>query len=127
MGNCVKILGLPKSLHRSFRRALALSGAGSQSQWLHAQVRRLIREQQELHGDNLLRVLTSEESEIVSAIQSGAAEFPQIVEESMIAEHRVRAIIDDLVERGIVQERRKGGKTDGARGAAVKLYFAEKE
>ena len=125
MGDAVRILGLPRRLHRLFRRSLALSGAGSQSQWLSGQVRRLIREQQEIHGDDLLRVLTIEETEIVTVIRSGAAEFPQIVEESMLAESRVRTILDDLVDRGIVQERKKGGKTDGARGAAVKLYFAE--
>jgi len=110
-----------------FRRSLALSGAGSQSQWLSGQVRRLIREQQEIHGEDLLRVLTIEETEIVSVIRSGAAEFPQIVEESMIAESRVRVILDDLVDRGIVQERKKGGKTDKARGAAIALYFADSE
>lgn len=127
MGDAVRILGLPRRLHRLFRRSLQLSGAGSQSQWLSGQVRRLIREQQEIHGEDLLRVLTIEETEIIAVIRSGAAEFPQIVEESMLAESRVRAILDDLVDRGIVQERKKGGKTDGARGAAITLYFADSE
>lgn len=125
MGESVRILGLPKRLHKLFRRSLALSGAGSQSQWLSGQVRRLIREQQEIHGENLLCVLTVEESEVVAVIRDGAAELQQIVEESMITESRVRAILDDLVERGIVQTRRKGGKTDAARGAAITLYFTE--
>lgn len=127
MGDAVRILGLPKSVHRLFRRSLQLAGAGSQSQWLATQIRRHIREQQEIHGENLLQVLTAEEADIVALIRSGAAEFPQIVEESLMTERRVRELVDDLVERGIVHERRKGGKTDGARGAVIKLYFADKE
>lgn len=123
MSSSVRILGLPKHLHRLFRRSLDLAGAGSQSQFLYSVVRRTIREQQEIHGEDLLRVLTAEEEDLLSVIRSGAAEFPQIVRESLMAERRVRELVNDLVERGIIEERKKGGKTEGARGAAITLYF----
>lgn len=87
----------------------------------------MIREQQEVHGSDLMKVLTAEELDLVTVIRSGAAEFSQIVEESLIAEARVRKVLDELVERGLVQVRKKGGKTDGARGASITLYFVDPE
>ena len=123
MGSAVRIAGLPKSTHKLFKRALAVSGAGSQSRWLSTQIRKFIREQQEKCGDDLFKVLTVEEQDIISIIQSGAAEIQQITEESLLHEQRVRQLLADLVERGILETRKKGGKTAVARGAVIDLYF----
>src|SRR5215813_2649539 len=126
MGQAVRILGVPKSTRKLFRRALALSGAGSQSRWLLTQVRRFIREQQEKFGEDLLTALTEEEKDILSIIESGAAEIQHIAEESLLPENQVLKILTDLIEMGFVESRPKGGKTDGARGAKITLYFVKK-
>ena len=123
MGHTIRIHGLPKTTRRLFRRALALSGAGSQAQWLSTQIRRLIREQEEQFGGDLLRVLTSEERDLLDVIKSGAAEPQQIVEESLLPAKKVEAMLADLIERGLVERRPKGGKTEQARGAKIMLYF----
>jgi len=123
MNKAVRILGLSKPTHKLFKRALALSGAGSQSKWLDAQVRKFIRAQQERFGPNLFQALTEEEQDIISIIESGAAEIQQIAEESLLHEQRVRQLLADLVERGILEIRKKGGKTAVARGAVIDLYF----
>ncbi len=123
MGSNPRISGLPKNTHRLFRRALALSGAGSQSKWLSIQVRRLIREQQEKFGEDLLQVLTLEEKDILDVIASGAAELGQIIEETLQPERRVHQLLNDLIERGYLEVRKKGGKTEQARGAVIRMYF----
>src|SRR5262249_14173136 len=105
MGQAVRILGVPKSTRKLFRRALALSGAGSQSRWLLTQVRRFIREQQEKFGEDLLTALTEEEKDLIDIIASGAAEIQHIVEAATLPEKRVASIIADLIERGFVEER----------------------
>jgi hypothetical protein len=126
MGEAVRILGVPKKTHKRFRRALAVAGAGSQSQWLMAQIRRFIREQEGKFGEDLFLVLTDEEKDLLEIIGSGAAELQHIAEESLLPEKQVAKLIADLVDRGFVEERFKGGKTEQARGAKIKLYFVKK-
>jgi hypothetical protein len=123
MGKAVRVINVPKGTHKLFRRALALAGAGSQSRWLLTQIRRFIREQENKFGEDLFNVLTDEEKDILSIIESGAAELQHIAEESLLPEKQVAKIITDLIDRGFVEERVKGGKTDQARGAKIKLYF----
>ena len=45
----------------------------------------------------------------------------------MLPERRVTAIVADLVDRGFVERRKKGGKTERARGAVIDLYFVAEE
>lgn len=121
----VQVRHLPKGTHKYFRRALALAGAGSQSKWLLTQIRQFIRQQQERFGEDLFEVLTDEERDLLEIIRSGAAELQHIAEESMLPERRVTAILCDLVERGLVEKRKKGGKTERARGAVIEMYFVK--
>jgi hypothetical protein len=120
-GRSVQIRGLSRQLHSEFRRAVAIDGC-SMSQWLAGRVRQFVRSQKQKHGD-LFSVLTPEEREIIEVIQDGAAEFDYLVEETMLPARRVEAILSDLIDRGIVEPRVKGGKTDRARGARITLYF----
>ncbi|HKX30643.1 MAG TPA: hypothetical protein VJ302_23340 [Blastocatellia bacterium] len=118
----VKLVNVPKPTHRLFRRALTLSGAGPQSRWLLAKMRQFIRETQREYGEDLFTVLTAEEDDLLRIISSGAAELLHIVEESMLPEKRVESMIADLIDRGFIDVRKRGG-TEKARGASVKLYF----
>lgn len=119
----IRIQGVPKHIHGQFRRALALAGAGSQSKWILTQIRQFVRQQQEKFGEDLFHVLTAEEKDLLDVIASGAAELPQIIEESMLPEKQVITMLTELKDRGFIEERPKGGKTDQARGAKIKLYF----
>lgn len=121
-GNSVRVLGLSPSLQVKFRRAVALMGRGSQSQFLAASIRRLIQEAEQQHG-NLLTVLTPDEEDVVRAVADGAAELQQIIEETLIAAGKVEKLLTELIGRGILEARKKGGKTEGARGATIKMYF----
>lgn len=121
-GTSVRVLGLSKSLQVKYRRAVALSGARSQSQHLLSMIRRAILEAEQKHGD-LLHALTPEEQDVLGVIEAGAAEVSQIAEETLLTVRRVEQVLDELIARGLVELRRKGGKTDGARGAVIKLYF----
>lgn len=123
MKRAVVIKNLPRPLRQRFTRALQLLGAGSQAQWLQIQIRRVIREAEARFGADLFEILTVEEQLVVEVIQDGAAEIQQIIDETFLAEGRVETLLKNLCERGILEERRKGGKTDGARGASLKLYF----
>jgi hypothetical protein len=123
----VKILNLPKPIREQFIRALALSGAGSQSSWIYAQIRRFIRQQQEQFGEDLFQVLTAEERDLINVIESGAAEIQHIAQESLLPLYQVERLLNDLIARGIVETQKKGGKTDGARGARIDLYFVSKK
>lgn len=125
MKNYLRIAGLPRQIRRPFRRALQLAGVESQTQWLYMQIRRTIREQQEIHGQDLFQAITIEESEVIRVVRSGAAELPHIIDESMIPPRRVEQILADLVDRGIIEERRRGGKSEAARGATVTMYFVK--
>jgi hypothetical protein len=127
MGKAVRVLNLPKGTHKLFRRALAIAGAGSQSKWLLTQIRQFVRQQQQKFGEDLFQVLTAEEKDLLEIIASVAAEIQHIAEESMLPEKQVAKIIADLVDRGLVEERAKGGKTDQARGAKIKLYFVKEK
>ncbi len=120
-GRSVQIRGLSRQLHNEFRRAVALDGC-SMSQWLAGRVRQFVRSQKRKHGD-LFSVLTPEEQDVVETIQDGCAEFDHIVDETLIPARRVECVLADLVQRGIVELREKGGKTDRARGAKITLYF----
>lgn len=121
-GTSVRLLGVPKSLRIKFQRAVAFSGARSQSSYLLSVVRRAILDAEQKHGD-LLDVLTPEEADIVQVVTSGAAELQQIIEETLLSAKKVEQLLDGLVERKVLEIRKKGGKTEGARGAVVKLYF----
>jgi hypothetical protein len=121
-GNSVRILGLPKLLKIKFRRAVILAGEQSQSKWLANQVRRLIRQQEKLHGD-LMSALTPTEIEIIEVVEDGANDPEHIAAEMMMPFSRLGPLLADLVERDILEIRRQGGKTDQARGARRPLYF----
>lgn len=121
-GTSVRLLGVPRSLRIKFQRAVALSGAPSQSSFLSSMVRRTVLDAEQRHGD-LLNVLTPEEADIVQVVTSGAAEIQQIIEETLLSAKKVEQLLDGLVERKVLEIRKKGGKTEGARGAVVKLYF----
>src|SRR5262245_28326528 len=122
----LRIFGLSSQVRKKFARALRLSGAGSQSKWLQAQVLRFIRRQEEIHGD-LLLALTADEQWLVEVIASGAAEPDHIAEETGYAKAAVERLLDDLVERGVLEARKQGGKTDSARGARRDLYFVSEK
>lgn len=125
-GQAVQIRNLPKPLRVKFARASSLSGM-SQSQAAIFIARRFVREAEEKFGD-LFNSPTPAESDVVSAVRSGAAESQLIAEETGIPLLRLtnkqkRGILDDMVSRGILVTRKKGGKTEGARGAVIDLYF----
>jgi DNA-binding MarR family transcriptional regulator len=123
----VQIANLSQPTRRKFARALHLLGKGSQSAWLSVQVRRVIREAAIQFGEGFEQThLTEEEQFVCEVIADGAAEIGEIARESMIHEQRVRAILKRLLEYGWIEERRKGGKTDAARGATIKLYFPKR-
>lgn len=126
MARVAEIRNLPAPLRRRFTRALQLLGVGSTSQWVHVQVRRAIREAEARFGDDLFRHLTEEERWIAEVIGDGAAELPHIAQESAMPVERVARVLVRLIQIGQVEERRKGGKTKVARGAATKLYFLAK-
>jgi DNA replication initiation complex subunit (GINS family) len=119
----VRIAGLDKRTQIMFRRSLALLGAGSQSKWLQTRIRLFIRQAQERFGDDLFEVLTEEERQILEVIASGAAEIQHICEETLLQRQQAERLIHELCERGLLMERKKGGKTEQARGAKVSLYF----
>jgi hypothetical protein len=118
----LKIRGLSSQIRKKFSRALRLSGAGSQSQWLHVQINRFIRQVELKHGD-LLLALTVDEQWLVEVVASGAAEPVHIAEETGFALQAVERLLADLVDRDVLEIRRQGGKTDAARGARRPLYF----
>src|SRR5262245_47605434 len=120
-GRSVQIRGLSAQLHNEFRRAVAIDGC-SQSEWLINKVRQFVRAQRRKYGD-LFSILTPDEQSIIEVIDDGAAEFEHIRDETMIPARRVEQVLAALVERGIVEPRSKGGKTDKARGAKITLYF----
>jgi len=120
--NNLRISGLTRKLRLKFARALALSNAGTQSQWLLIQINRFIRQQEAMHGD-LLLALTAEDQWLVEVVASSAAEAPQIVEKTGFEAETVAELLADLVDRGVLEIRRQGGKTDQARGARRPLYF----
>lgn len=121
-GKALYVRGLPKSVQIKFRRAVVFSGARSQSAWLAAMIRRLIREQELKHGD-LMIALTPDEADIVDVVQGGANDPEHISEETMLAPQRLDLILTDLVDRGVLEVRKQGGKTEAARGARRSLYF----
>jgi len=123
----VRVINVPKGTHKLFRRALALSGAGPQSKWLLTQIRQFVRQQQQKFGEDLFKVLTAEEQDLLEIISSGAAELEQIVEESLLPERTVLRMLADLIDRGFIEQRPKGGKTDKARGAKIPLYFVKEK
>jgi hypothetical protein len=126
-GKAVRIINLPRPIREQYRRALQLEGSGSQSRDLLTHVRRTIRQAQEKFGEDLFQVLTAEESDLLAVIESGAAEIQHIAQESLLPIPQVKRLLDDLIDRGIIVTAKKGGKTDGARGARIDLYFiAEK-
>lgn len=122
----LRILGLPHKLRTRFERARAVSNAGSQSSWLLIKILRFVREQEAKHGD-LLLALSAEEEWVVEVVASGAAEPQHIAEETGFDAKTLAAILDDLVERGVLEIRAQGGKTERARGARRPLYFVSEK
>jgi DNA-binding MarR family transcriptional regulator len=121
-GESIELKGLPKQLRRQFRRAVFLDGAPSVSAWLSRMVRRTILEQEAKHG-NLLNALTPDERDILKVIKAGANDPEYIASETMIPPSRLATMLADLVDRGVLETRRQGGKTEAARGARRPLYF----
>jgi hypothetical protein len=122
----LKVRGLSSQVRKKFSRALRLSGAGSQSQWLLVQINRFIRQQEVKHGD-LMLALTADEQWLVEVVASGAAEPDHIAEETGFALTAVERLLADLVDRGILEIRKQGGKTAVARGARRDLYFVSEK
>jgi len=122
----LRLSGLSHRLRSKFARALALSNAGSQSAWLLTQINRFIKEQEAKPGD-LLFALTAEEKWLVEVVSSGAAEPQQIAEETGFDAETLASLLEDLVERGVLEIRKQGGKTDQARGARRDLYFVSEK
>ena len=125
-GNSIRLKGLPKSIQTKFRRAVALTGARSQSAWLSTMIRKLIREQEAKYGD-LMAALTPDEVDIVEVVQNGANDPEHIAEETLLSAGRLDLMLFDLVERDILEVRRQGGKTEAARGARRPLYFVSEK
>lgn len=123
MPQAASIHGIEKPTRRALIRALKLSGAGSQSSWIRTKIRLAIREAQKQFGGDIFSVLTDEERDILQIVASGAAELQHIAEEALLTESRIKKVLADLMDCGYVEERRKGGKTEQARGAAIKYYF----
>lgn len=117
----VRILGLPRDLSRKFTRACEITGS-RRANWLAAQVRKFVLETEARYGD-LFEVFSAEEDLVLRAVASGAAEKEQVAEETHMDLARVVDVLDRLVERRAVYALPKGGKTDKARGARIKLYF----
>ncbi len=124
-GKAVEIRGLSKSQHVKLRRAVALSGSRSISQWLSSQVRRLIAEQEAKFG-NLLAVLTPEESDVMVAVRSGCCRVQAVTEETHLSPKKAEAILEDLAGRGVLRKSRALKTTEQARGATVWEYFLVK-
>lgn len=124
MTKSVRVINLPKPLRRLFVRSLSLHGAGSQAKWIESQIRRYIVEAREKYGDDLFRVLTPEEAEVVRVMERGAWTLADIMRESMLSEKRVREILDDLTERKMVEVTRQGGRSERAKhqGPVTVLY-----
>jgi predicted transcriptional regulator len=114
--------GIPKNLRRFWARALAIEGI-TQSTFLLNRIKRYVRDQQAKYGEDLFQVLSEEEKDILAVIDSGAAEIQHIAEEALLTESKAQRIIAGLIDCGYVEERKRGGKTDMARGAATKMYF----
>ena len=117
----IRILGLPRDLSRKFTRACEITGS-RRANWLAAQVRRFVLEVEARHGD-LFDVFTAEENLVLQVVASGAAEKEQVAEELHMDLPTTVEILNRLVERGALVALPKGGKTDRARGAKIKLYF----
>jgi hypothetical protein len=60
-------------------------------------------------------------------VEDGANDPEHIAGEMMMPFSRLDPILDDFVERGILEIRRQGGKTDHARGARRPLYFVSEK
>ena len=123
-GTSVRIKGLPKTLNVKFRRAVMLDGGPSVSAWLFRMVRKTILAQEAKHGD-LLHALTPDERDIFDVVRSGANDPEHIAKETMLSQARLASILEDLVARGILEIRKQGGKTEGARGTRRNLYFVD--
>jgi hypothetical protein len=122
----LRVRGLSSHIRKKFSRALRLSGVGSQSKWLLVQINRFIRQQEAKHGD-LMLALTVDEQWLVEVVASGAAEPEHIAEETGFAPAVVERLLADLVDRGVLEIRKQGGKTDQARGARRTLYFVSEK
>jgi predicted Rossmann fold nucleotide-binding protein DprA/Smf involved in DNA uptake len=123
-GKTIVVRNLPVSTKMLFSRAIDLAGVGSQAQWVSAQIRRFIREQQERFGEDLFAVLTADEQQVLDAIRNGAATPDQIAEETLLTDGQVAKILAHLEQRGRIEARRQGKATSGQRGARQLLYFA---
>lgn len=109
-------LSFPKGLLFELKRAALLDGAGSLNNFLLQQARQLkIKNEQRL---------TKVEETIIVAIQHGYCEAEAIAKE--LGEKHAKDTnlwLASMVDRGILIEVDKGGKTNGARGKKTKLYL----
>src|SRR5262245_36447882 len=117
----IRILGLPQKLRSKFDRAIQLGNGGTKSSWMLVQILRYIRQQEVKHGD-LLLALNAEEHWLVEVVADGAAEPQQIAQETGFDAGTVENLLAELVERGVLEIRPQGGKTEKARGARRPLY-----
>lgn len=90
--------------------------AGTQAQWLQSQIRLYVAKTREKLGEDFDRLLIPEEEEIVRVMERGAWTIPDIVRETMLREKRVRDLLEDLVERRIVQKSKQGGRSEVSKG-----------
>jgi hypothetical protein len=70
---------------------------------------------------DLLR--TSVTDRVLTAIEQGAFEFEQISNEACVPPVELERVLARLIKRGLIVERRQGGKTDVARGRRTRLYM----
>jgi hypothetical protein len=70
-----------------------------------------------------MNALTPDERDILKVIKAGANDPEYIASETMFSPSRLAPILADLVDRGVLEIRRQGGKTEQSRGARRPLYF----
>ena len=108
-------------MSRKFTRACEISGM-TRAGWLASRVRRFVAEIESCHNE-LFDLLTAEEDLLVQIVASGAAEKEHIAAEANMSVSYAVRVLGRLVDRGVLCVLPKGGKTDQARGAKIKLYF----
>lgn len=117
----VRILGLPRDLSRKFTRACEITGS-RKANWLAAQIRTFVMQVEAKHGD-LFEIFSPDEQLVLRLVADGAAEKEHVAEEGHMTIAAAGDLLERLVKRGALVTLPKGGKTEQARGAKIKLYF----
>ncbi len=112
---------LPTQINANLRRALQLLGY-RQSEWLLSIARQTIQDAKARFGPDLFFALNPDETAVMAAITTGAAELQQIIDETGIMQPRIDAILAQLVESGHLRKVKRG-RTAGQRGAQVDLWL----